>query len=77
MADIDIVPKRRTGSWVWILVAVVVLALILWMMMSRGNAGRSGALDRSGVHGGAVQAATIEWSWAIPSVRAAGPGCRI
>jgi hypothetical protein len=34
MADIDIVPKRRTGSWVWILVAVVVLALILWMMMS-------------------------------------------
>jgi len=28
MADIDVVPKRRTNAWVWIITAIV-LALIL------------------------------------------------
>jgi hypothetical protein len=32
MADIDVVPKRRSNVWVWIIVAIV-LALILLALM--------------------------------------------
>jgi bacteriorhodopsin len=35
MADIDIVPKKRSATWVWVLLAVVVLAVIIWMLMGR------------------------------------------
>jgi hypothetical protein len=44
MADIDVVPKRRTNVWVWV-VAALVLALIVMAMMgvfsggSRNTAG--------------------------------------
>lgn len=33
MADINVVPKKRTSVWVWIMVAIVV-ALIVWAIMS-------------------------------------------
>ncbi|HEY8550166.1 MAG TPA: hypothetical protein VIL35_09445 [Vicinamibacterales bacterium] len=32
MADIDVVHKR-SRAWVWWVLAVVVLAIVLWMMM--------------------------------------------
>ena len=32
MADIDVVPKRRTNVWLWVIVALVV-ALILFAVM--------------------------------------------
>ena len=31
MADIDVVPKRRT-SWIWVVMALIVLALIVWAL---------------------------------------------
>jgi hypothetical protein len=40
MADIDIVPKREAGSWMWVLLAFVLLALVLWMVMAGGDAAR-------------------------------------
>jgi len=36
MADIDIVPKQRSGTtWLWILLAIVAVVLIAWMLMGR------------------------------------------
>jgi bacteriorhodopsin len=32
MADIDVVPKRRTNMWLWIVLAVIV-ALVLFALM--------------------------------------------
>jgi len=44
MADIDIVPKRRTGSaWLWIVIAIVVVA-VLWLAF-----GRSGGTPHTGL----------------------------
>jgi hypothetical protein len=36
MADIDVVPKRRSLTWVWILAAIVI-ALILWAMLGNND----------------------------------------
>ena len=36
MADIDVV-KKGSSSWLWIVIALVVLAIILWFVM-RGDA---------------------------------------
>jgi hypothetical protein len=48
MADIDIVPKRRTGSaWLWIVIAIVVIAL-LWLAFGRGGHTQTGALIETG-----------------------------
>jgi len=42
MADIDVVPKRRTSTWIWIILAIVVVA-ILWMALgSRPATTRTG-----------------------------------
>jgi bacteriorhodopsin len=36
MADIDIVPKKRTGTaWLWIVLAIIAVVLIMWMMAGR------------------------------------------
>jgi hypothetical protein len=46
MADIDVVPKRRTNVWIWV-VAAIVLALIVMAMMgvfSGGSRSRVGQL---------------------------------
>lgn len=37
MADINVVPKKRTSAWVWIVVAIVV-ALIVWAVLAGSNA---------------------------------------
>lgn len=39
MADIDVVPQRRSAIWVWVLLALVVLAVLLVI----GLAGRADA----------------------------------
>jgi hypothetical protein len=48
MADIDIVPKRRSSTWLWVLVAAVVVALLIWMLMPRGDAVNSGSIQAPG-----------------------------
>jgi hypothetical protein len=37
MADIDVVPKRRTSTWLWIIIALVVI-VVLWMMLGGSGA---------------------------------------
>ena len=33
MADIDIVPKKRSSiAWLWIVLALVAVVLVMWMM---------------------------------------------
>jgi hypothetical protein len=41
VADIDIVPKGRSATWLWILLAIIVAIVLMWMLMGRGPA-RSG-----------------------------------
>jgi hypothetical protein len=43
MADIDVVPKRRSSAWLWIAIAIVI-AVILWMLLGTGTATRTGGL---------------------------------
>lgn len=33
MADIDIVPKRRTSTWLWVAIALIVLAILFFWLM--------------------------------------------
>ena len=46
MADIDVVPKHRSGlSWLWIaLIAVAAVIVLWWFMGNRTAAGTTGAL---------------------------------
>ncbi len=43
MADIDVVPKRRTNVWLWIIVALVVI-VGLWMAFGHSNPAATGEL---------------------------------
>ena len=36
MADIDVVPKRHTSVWLWVIVALVVAALLLYFLFPMG-----------------------------------------
>jgi hypothetical protein len=48
MADIDIVPKHRSYLWLWIVLALVILA-VLWFALTGGNRpARVGALSTDG-----------------------------
>jgi bacteriorhodopsin len=38
MADIDVVPKHRSHLWLWILLAVIVIAVIVWSLANRSHA---------------------------------------
>ena len=38
MADIDVVPKQRSNVWLWIVLAIVVIAVIFWALAGRGHA---------------------------------------
>ena len=40
MADIDVVPKQRTNTWIWVLLAVIILAVLFFFL----SAGRTDAL---------------------------------
>ena len=33
MADIDIVPKRRSSTWLWILMAIIVAVILMWALV--------------------------------------------
>ena len=38
MANIDVVPKRRTNTWLWILFALLILAALLMLVFAgRGD----------------------------------------
>lgn len=37
MADIDIVPKQRSYTWLWILLALVILAVVWYALAGRGD----------------------------------------
>jgi hypothetical protein len=54
MADIDIVPKRNSMTWVWVLLAIVLVAFLVWAMMGRGDAPGSGSLHPDGRSPGAA-----------------------
>jgi len=34
MADIDVVPRKRSNTWLWVALAIIA-ALIVWVVMSR------------------------------------------
>lgn len=35
MAEIDVVPKNRSNSWLWIVAAVIIVALLIWAFTGR------------------------------------------
>ena len=37
MADIGVVPKRHTTTWLWVIVALVVVAVVLFMSFAMGG----------------------------------------
>jgi hypothetical protein len=38
MADIDVVPKHRSNMWLWIVLAIVAVAIIAWVFAGRTHA---------------------------------------
>ena len=38
MANIDVVPKQHGNTWMWILLAVIVAALVVWALTGRTHA---------------------------------------
>ncbi len=37
MADIDVVPKHRSYVWLWIVLAIIVIALLFWAFRGAGT----------------------------------------
>jgi hypothetical protein len=35
MADIDVVPKHRSNMWLWIVLAIIVIAALIWAFAGR------------------------------------------
>jgi hypothetical protein len=35
MADIDVVPKQRSNTWLWIVLAIVAIAVLVWLLAAR------------------------------------------
>ena len=42
MAEIDVVPKRRSSAWVWWVLAIVLIVLVVWMLAGNVPAATSG-----------------------------------
>ncbi len=42
MADIDVVPRRRSHVWVWVILAIIVLAILWWAMNGRHSTAATG-----------------------------------
>jgi drug/metabolite transporter superfamily protein YnfA len=38
MADIDVVPKNKSRTWMWLILAVVIVGLLVWAMTGRTDA---------------------------------------
>jgi hypothetical protein len=47
MADIDVVPKRRSNLWWWIIAAIVV-AVIIFVLMGRNPSRTTGRVSELG-----------------------------
>jgi bacteriorhodopsin len=47
MADIDVV-KKSSNTWIWVLIALVVLAAIMWFVMAGSNTPQTGLLIEDG-----------------------------
>lgn len=58
MADIDVVPKRGTKLWIWIVVALAVI-VILWFMLSRNRPSSTGRMEDAGHQRSAVASVTV------------------
>jgi hypothetical protein len=56
MADIDVVPKHRSYAWVWILLAIAVIALLIWAFAGRNPAATQLLPDTAGPAAGPVTA---------------------
>ena len=56
MADIDVVPKHRNYVWLWILLALIVVAVLFWAF--RGNAPRTMGFRLTGGSGVIAEVAT-------------------
>jgi len=38
MADIDVVPKQQSYTWLWVVLAIIVIALLIWAFAGRTQA---------------------------------------
>ncbi len=36
-ADIDVVPKHRSHAWLWVVLAIIVIALIIWAIAGHSH----------------------------------------
>ncbi len=41
MADIDVVPKHRSLTWLWLVIAIIVVALIIWAIAAHSHSAAS------------------------------------
>jgi hypothetical protein len=60
MADIDIVPRRRSLTWLWILAAIVIVALILWALMGNNDPASVGLVTPASPTPSAVTASALD-----------------
>ena len=44
MADIDVVPKRSSSALIWVLVALAIVALLLWFLFGWGTDTTTGTI---------------------------------
>ena len=42
MANIDVVPKRRSSAWLWWALAIVLILLVVWMFAGNAPTGTTG-----------------------------------
>jgi len=45
MADIDIVPKSRSRVWLWVVLAIAVIALLIWFVSGRRTVAGTASID--------------------------------
>ncbi len=45
MADIDIVPKHRSNMWLWIVIALVIVAVLWFALGNHSRPARVGLLE--------------------------------
>lgn len=58
MADIDIVPKHRSRAWLWVILAIIVIAIIWFALASGRSPNRTGSV----LAPAAAPVAVVGWS---------------